>query len=81
MPQYYRQVFDGQGEAKTAVMADLATFCLAGEETYVQGDPQGSAFNEGRRAVWLHIQGMRGQSRHEVQRYLDRINRNQREDE
>ncbi len=40
------------------LLADLARLCNADAETYVPGDPHATAFNEGRRAVWLHIQRM-----------------------
>ncbi len=50
----YRQAFAGRAH----VLADLAALCHAQAETYVRGDPHETAFNEGRRAVWLHIQRM-----------------------
>ncbi len=81
LPRYYRQVFDSEGDAGSAVLADLAAFCLAAEATYVPGDSQASAFNEGRRAVWLHIQAMREETGQELSQHLDRINRNRREDD
>jgi hypothetical protein len=37
------------------VLADLARLCHAQHPTIVPGDPLGTAFNEGKRAVWLHI--------------------------
>ena len=37
------------------VLADLARLCHATHSTIVPGDPHGTAFNEGKRAVWLHI--------------------------
>lgn len=80
LPRYYREIFRSEGDAGSAVLADLAAFCLAAEATYVPGDAQASAFNEGRRAVWLHIQAMREEDSRELTNHLDRINRNKRED-
>lgn len=56
----YRERFDPNGVHSRIVLADLARLCRAGETTMVPGDPHGTAFNEGMRAVWLHIQGMCG---------------------
>lgn len=50
----YRAAF----ESRRDVLTDLARLCHARAETYVPGDPTATAFNEGRRAVWLHIQRM-----------------------
>lgn len=38
------------------VLQDLAAFCCADRGTYVQGDTHATAFNEGKRAVFLKIQ-------------------------
>lgn len=61
---YYRAVFEQRtgkdGALSTpcaVVLADLARFCHAQDTTHVVGDPQGSAQLEGRRQVWLRIQG------------------------
>jgi len=59
---HYRDVFDRRvGEERTAscavVLADLARFCHAADTTHVVGDSHGSAQLEGRRQVWLRIQG------------------------
>ena len=40
------------------VLADLARLCHAMHPTIVPGDPLGTAFNEGKRAVWLHVAEM-----------------------
>ncbi len=50
----YRLAFTG----RRPVLTDLAVLCHAMAETYVPGDPHATAFNEGRRAVWLHIMRM-----------------------
>ena len=41
------------------VLLDVFDFCEAHETTFVPNDPNGrtQAFLEGKRAVWLHIQG------------------------
>ena len=54
----YRQQLDPDGTRSRLVLADLAQVCMAGETSVVPGDPQGTAFNEGKRAIWLHIQSM-----------------------
>ena len=54
----YRERLDPGGVHSRLVLADLAQLCNATQSTIVAGDPQGTAFNEGKRAVWLHIQDM-----------------------
>ena len=41
------------------VLRDLAKFCCADESTYYEGSPHRTSYNEGARAVWLHIQQLR----------------------
>jgi len=53
--QAYKQTFDGEPSGK--VMADLERFCHANTTTHVGGDSHGTAQLEGRRQVWLRIQG------------------------
>lgn len=55
--QAYREAFDGE-RAKT-VLDDLARFCHANSTTHVEGDSHGTSQLEGRRQVWLRIQGYR----------------------
>jgi len=47
------------GEAMAAmarlVLADLAKVCRAKLPTHYRGDPNETAYREGKRAVWLHI--------------------------
>jgi hypothetical protein len=38
------------------VLADLAAFCHADTPTYALGDTHQTAYNEGKRAVFLYIQ-------------------------
>lgn len=52
----YRERLDPHGVHSRLVLADLAQICHATQSTIVPGDPQGTAFNEGKRAVWLHVQ-------------------------
>lgn len=54
----YGRCLDPAGADARCVLADLARLCMAGETSVVPGDPQGTAFNEGKRAVWLHLQAM-----------------------
>lgn len=55
--QAYKSIFDG--ERATAVLDDLARFCHANSTTHVEGDSHGTSQLEGRRQVWLRIQGYR----------------------
>lgn len=50
------------------VLADLSRFCLAHDTTHVQGDPEQSQINVGRRDVWLHIQEMMTLNNEDLQR-------------
>lgn len=52
----YRSVF-ATPEGK-AVLADLLRFCHIGQLTYVPGNFDNSAFNEGKRRVGLRIGGI-----------------------
>lgn len=54
----YRRVF--AGEDGEMVLRDLASFCKAGESTFLAGAPDVSAHLEGARRVWLHIASMAG---------------------
>ncbi len=65
----YSRAFSGN----RAVLADLAVLCHAWAETYVPGDAQGTAFNEGRRAVWLHIMRMLECSPEDLQTVKDML--------
>ena len=51
----YKRTFEGREAA--LVLADLARFCHAQATTHVVNDTHGSAQLEGRRQVWLRIQG------------------------
>lgn len=55
--QAYKETFDG--ERAKAVLDDLARFCHANSTTHVEGDSHGTSQLEGRRQVWLRIQGYR----------------------
>ena len=43
---------------KGAVLEDLRRFCMVYDTTHVPGDPQGTAINEGKRQVYLHLVNM-----------------------
>lgn len=51
----YQQTFLLPAAVGKQVLADLAKFCFAHEPT-LHADARVHAFNEGKRAVWLHIQ-------------------------
>jgi hypothetical protein len=55
--QAYRSTFSG--ERASEVLADLERFCHANSTTHVEGDSHGTSQLEGRRQVWLRIQGYR----------------------
>jgi hypothetical protein len=55
--QAYSDTFDGERAAE--VLDDLARFCHANSTTHVEGDSHGTSQLEGRRQVWLRIQGYR----------------------
>ncbi len=56
----YGRCLDPANDDARRVLADLARLCMAAETSVVPGDPQGTAFNEGKRSVWLHLQAMLG---------------------
>lgn len=55
MISYYKQVFEQSGFAGQYVLADLCRHGFIDQNTYVPGDARASDFNEGRRAMALHI--------------------------
>ena len=63
-------------EACPLVVADLSRFCLAHDTTHVQGDPEQSQINVGRRDVWLHIKEMLGLDDEDVQHLKEETDRN-----
>lgn len=53
LKQLYHKVFDSpEGED---VLSHLRASCFGDSRTFVPGDPYGTAFNEGRRSVFLDI--------------------------
>jgi hypothetical protein len=52
----YRQTFNSESAVK--VMADLEARCNYRATSYVAGDANATAFEEGKRAVILHIHNM-----------------------
>ena len=54
----YRQTLDPASPVARLVLADLAHLCQVKDTSMVPDSPHGTAFNEGKRAVWLHIQDM-----------------------
>ncbi len=53
--QAYQKAFSGELGGK--VLADLERFCHANTTTHVPGDSHGTSQLEGRRQVWLRVQG------------------------
>ena len=51
----YKRTFDGSNAKK--ILEYLERFCHANSTTHVEGDSHGTAQLEGRRQVWLRIQG------------------------
>lgn len=64
----YKQTFNGEDAEK--VLADLERFCHANSTTHVEGDSHGTAQLEGRRQVWLRIQGYRNLSDSQIGEYV-----------
>ena len=62
--QAYKRCFDG--EDAESVLSDLERFCHANTTTHVDGDSHGTSQLEGRRQVWLRIQGYRNLSDQQV---------------
>ncbi len=57
----YAELFKAGGDPRgRTVLADLASYCNVGSSSFVPGDPQQTAFNEGARDVYLHILEMSG---------------------
>ena len=54
----YQQALDPKTPVGSLVLADLAHLCQVKDTSVVPDSPHGTAFNEGKRAVWLHIQDM-----------------------
>jgi len=52
----YRQTFNSESSVK--VLADLEARCNCRATSYVAGDANATAFEEGKRAVILHIHNM-----------------------
>lgn len=65
----YREVFQsGQGKL---VLADMAGACHAQSSTFVPGDPVMSAFEEGKRWVWIRIQNVLRMSEQDIDQVLE----------
>jgi hypothetical protein len=56
----YRQCLDPASPSALRVLEDLALACGAAETSHAPGDPCATAFNEGKRAVWLYVAGRLG---------------------
>lgn len=65
----YRTAFEGVDAEK--VLADLERFCHANATTHVEGDSHGTAQLEGRRQVWLRIQGYRDLNLEQIDELVD----------
>jgi len=51
--QSYKQIFDSENGKK--VLQDLANRCSYNNTTFVEGDSHATAFEEGKRSVFLFI--------------------------
>ena len=58
--QAYRALLSEESGIARLILADLATYCRAGQTSFVPGDPHQTAFNEGARDTFLHIAEMAG---------------------
>ncbi len=56
----YRARLSPDDAAARLILADLATYCRAGQTSFVPGDPHQTAFNEGARDAFLHIAELAG---------------------
>lgn len=56
--QAYRNCLPPEGQSAAMVWDDLTAFCHGGTSSFVPGDPYLTAFNEGKRAVLLHMAAM-----------------------
>ena len=65
----YRTTFEGIDAER--VLADLEGFCHANATTHVEGDSHGTAQLEGRRQVWLRIQGYRDLNLEQIDELVD----------
>lgn len=48
------------------ILADLAVYCRVNQSSFEPGDPHATAFNEGARDCFLHIQQMAGLTWQEI---------------
>lgn len=51
----YRETLGNDSPQARLVLEDLARLCFAASTTFTPGDPVMTAFNEGKRSVFLHI--------------------------
>lgn len=56
----YYTLFGPESAEGRQVIADLAAFCNVTETSFLLGAADATAFNEGKRAVFLHIAEMAG---------------------
>lgn len=65
-PAHRRALFEAYQQIPKAVLEDLAEYIHPDHLSFVAEDPSGrkSAFNEGLRAVWIHIQRRRAEPAH-----------------
>lgn len=54
----YQSLLSHDREWVRLMLADLRAAGYANESTFVEGDPTATAYNEGRRSMWLHIREM-----------------------
>ncbi|MEE8240092.1 MAG: hypothetical protein V3R16_02390 [Nitrospirales bacterium] len=67
----YEKCFTGSGDADI-VLADLEHECLARIPTFDPGSVTVTAYNEGKRAIWLRIQNTLNMSADDIERLAER---------
>ena len=56
----YRNLLGRDNPSGRLIVADMARYCNVGSTSFVPGDPQATAFNEGQRDAFLHLLQMAG---------------------
>lgn len=72
--QAYHAQFGADHGTARAVLADLAHLCHAAGDTFVPGDSHLTAYRQGQRSVWLHLQHMLDIPPERVPEILNEVN-------
>jgi len=65
----WRQALDPSTERGRLILADLVRLTGAAQTSFVPGDVQETAFNEGKRAVFLHVAAVLGLGAAEIAQF------------